>query len=143
MMRKFYISLLAVVFFVSTTSLPISIHLCSMMGKSGAKTCKMCAARKAEIQKSCCSNDISNGPKIKSAGFKCCSEKIIDSSVKENYIGNSNSIKDLNSFKYLSAIILSPDVISITSTNIHFDNIHSPPLINSNPVYIINSIFLI
>lgn len=100
----------------------------------------MCAAEKAEI-KSCCNND-DNSLQVKKVGSQCCSDKMIDSSVKENYISNANNFKDLNNLKYLSALIIPSDVV-ISNISVHFTNVHSPPLITNNPVYLINSVFLI
>jgi hypothetical protein len=143
MARKFYISLLALIFFISTTSLPVSVHLCRMMGQSNAKTCHMCTAKKAAAVKMCHTKKTTETVVIKRTGSSCCSTKLIDSSVKDNYIGNAAGIKDLTPLKYLSPVIIPSDVIAISTANTVSDNIHSPPLINSNPVYLINSIFLI
>jgi hypothetical protein len=143
MAKKIYISLLALVFFISTTSIPVSVHLCSMMGLSNVESCSVCAAEKAKTINSCCKEEIAGSVNIKKAGSACCSDKLIDSSVKENFISNANGQKDISPLEYLSNVIISSDINTLSTAIVTRENIHSPPIVNSNPVYLLNSIFLI
>jgi len=136
--KKLNILLLALVFFTSTTALPYTIHACRMMEKSGGKACSMC-----EIKGKAKHAIPSGTQNIKNNGVTCCSSKLVDSAVKENFLQSSGSAKDLTQLKYIAPAIILSDVLTTTSTGTVEDNIHAPPLINDNPVYLLNSVFLI
>jgi hypothetical protein len=134
--KKVYISLLSLIFFVSTTALPYTIHACRMMENNSDKVCSMC-------DKASNHSASAESQNIKNDGAACCSSKLVDSSVKENFLQNSGSVKDFTQLKYIAPAILVPDLLISASAGIMENNVHAPPLINNNPVYLINSIFLI
>jgi len=134
MKRKFYILLLASLFFAANTALPFTLHICQMMDMS--EFCEHMTAK----EDSCCDEGKEADVYITSAYDQCCSAEIIDPSLKENYLGSKTE-----SAQRVEFIILHFDSnLSPLKTNFNKTNIDiSPPLSSFNNLYLINSILLI
>jgi hypothetical protein len=141
MLKKIFIYNLLLIFFVSTAGLPFSMHFCSMMGESSVEDCTMCYVEKIEVKKTCCEADEALYEKL-SAEFSsaCCETKIIDASVKDNFVISKS---DLISKVYFSVLIIENITgdLSINSTQKFYSDI--PPLLLDNQLYLINSVLLI
>ena len=142
MNKKIYISLLSLVFFLSTTSLPMTIHLCKMMNTTDTKACAMCTS--APVKKSCCETDVKGDVSIKRDNSSdCCSTQLIDATVKDNFLSSKTENQDLNPVKFAPVIILPVEFFTCSKLFSYIDIDTSPPNLQTNKLYLINSIFLI
>lgn len=139
--RKLYISLFAFVFLLSTTSLPMSIHLCKMEGKVDIKQCEMC---EKENKKSCCKSDVISKVNIKNAGSSgCCSDEVIDSTVKDNFISSKVSSISMQNLQLSVSIIFTQNFFTDEKENLYSGDETSPPDIVQEHIYLLNSLLLI
>jgi hypothetical protein len=139
MKKKIFILSLAALLFVSTTSLPVSVHLCRM-----AKTTKTCTCKMMKNCKMHCGLNNSN----KTTGIhpvknNCCSTKTIDTSLKIEYLSQQNNTND--NIQTLVVILTNNPFESILQLRLnkkYYQNV-SPPLLTSNNLYLNNSVLLI
>ncbi len=137
MIRKILISTIVLVFFVSTTGLPLTIHFCSM-SKTEMAHCKMhskCMHCENENQ--------SNSSVIKIENKDCCKIEFKYEAIGDKFL-QINSQKDIQ-LKNLIAII-TVNLVECSNQNISFINNFSgssPPQITGNHIYLDNSVFLI
>ncbi|MFO7445790.1 MAG: hypothetical protein R6W90_05455 [Ignavibacteriaceae bacterium] len=134
-MKKIHILILTFVFFLSTTSLPVSLHMCKMMEDVSSEKCGMCDSGMG-------ANENKDTAHFKN-GFSspCCSTQLIDTSVKDNFLNKSTS-QDFNPVKILS-IIPAEEISDITNIASYTDEDTLPPPLQSNVLYLFNSTFLI
>lgn len=142
-MKNKFIILLTLIFFLSTTGLPISLHYCQMQGSASLSDCEMCAPEETEEASSCCEKEDDYPVQIAAKNLdECCVTQIIESSVKDNFLLNKSEVKsELKNFS-----------IPLNSNNVFYSNKFdkaqlsysdsSPPLLKSE-LYILNSILLI
>ena len=138
MFRKVLISTIVLVFFVSTTGLPLTIHLCSMVADGEMEACTM----HSEMMQ--CENDADaayNVVKIKRED--CCKTEVKYESIGDKFlqinsqkvIYNETLIALLNAelFQNLNQLTLFQNYLSDSS----------PPHSVNNHLYLNNSILLI
>jgi hypothetical protein len=138
MKKKIFISFLTLVLFVSTTSLPVTIHLCKM-----AQTTKTCSCGMMKHCKMACKNNtIKNFNKL-SLKSNCCSTKTVDTSLKDEYLTQKNNGND--NFQTSVVILINNPFENIEQFNINKKYFHnfSPPLLTTNNLYLNNSVLLI
>lgn len=143
MIKKQFILSLALLFFVSTTGLPLYMHLCKMNGTFTADECGMCVEEKQPVKKSCCEAENEYDVAFKTDSFyNCCETTLVDASVKDKYISAKVDKKeDSNSLTLLPQLNHSIDFSA--SQEVIFYSDSSPPHLISNDLYLTNSIFLI
>jgi hypothetical protein len=143
MVKKGFILTLLFLFFVSTTGLPFSVEFCNILNKAIKTECSLLTSGKAENELNCPFEMEKAAPK--SITFKdenCCSKEFITIGVKDSYISNKTESQN-----QLVNIVLpvSNNIFSETeqenSTYTYIDT--SPPLLQSNTLYINNSVLLI
>ena len=104
MKNRISISILTLLFLVSTTGMPIWSHYCEMMGKKSLSECGDCKIEEVEVT-SCCSETITDEQlQYSSSSSNCCIDefdykKIEDNffqTVSSNLITNNLIIAELN-----------------------------------------------
>lgn len=141
MIRKIYILTLLSIFFISTTGLPLALHICSMNGLSSAETCKM--HKNAEEDHSCCNKEDESPLKITLNEYDgCCQVKMIDGNLTDQILTAGNDVISKTSIKLILTGITdsyqSPDF----PAQLTYNSNSSPPL-SDNHIYLNNSVFLI
>ncbi|HVO73851.1 MAG TPA: hypothetical protein VMT35_07500 [Ignavibacteriaceae bacterium] len=134
MKREISILTLTMFFFTANIALPFTLHICRMMDMKD--TCPNMVPKKV----SCCQEENDWEAHITKAYDQCCLSKIIDPSLKENYIGTKTEIT-----KEIESLILNdnlePSILFNSFENIYSDI--SPPPKPANTIYLINSNLLI
>lgn len=104
MKKRISISILTLLFLISTTGMPIWSHYCEMMGKKSLSECGDCKIEEVEVT-SCCSETILDDQlQYSSSNSNCCVDefdykKIEDNffqTVSSNLITNNLIIAELN-----------------------------------------------
>lgn len=134
-LKKISILLFGLVFLLSTTSLPMTLHLCKMAKERSVEQCEKC---KKDIQKTHSSVTFKN-----TGSSPCCSDQVIDSSVKDNFISSKTNLHDVKNMQLSVSFILAQEVLNKNPELIWSGEINSPPNLIQNHIYIINSVFLI
>lgn len=138
MKKKIFILYLVTVFFVSTTSLPITVHFCKMTKTSAACKC----STMGNCKMSCKNQSVKEAhlPHIKN---NCCSTKTIDTTLKDEYLSQQNS--NNHNFQPLVFVLTNNPFESISKLNSNkkYFQDFSPPLLTNNTLYLNNSVFLI
>lgn len=139
--NKIFIYSLIFIFTLSNVGLPFTLHICSVMKTVSFEKCEMC--REAETQThSCCEmkRNIENY-KIK-FDKKCCESRVLASPLSDKFIPSENLFK-VSNIKTLEIVDLQADNLSefYFTLKYYFDS--SPPQLNLNNIYLINSILLI
>lgn len=133
MKRKISILTLVVLFFASTTGLPLALHFCQM-----SETEEVCEQIMMMKKSSCCEEEqteiyITNGID------QCCSTKLVDSSIKDNFVVSKT---EFFIPLYLYTIIPIENDLPLNHYSFFKVYISPPPLID-NHLYLTNSILLI
>ena len=144
MKKRLYILSLVFTFFVSTTGLPVTMHLCKMMEEASAEQCNMCADTQIPETMACCEDDNFAGEVITSSNFSgCCEIQLVDNKVEDEFLYLKVEVKnDLTS----SIVELPLSVIFNASKTVKS---HSPFAFDSSPpslendLYIYNSVLII
>ncbi len=137
MIRKILISTIVLVFFVSTTGLPLTIHLCSM-SKTEMATCKM---------HSKCMH-CENVEHSKYSGSKIGKDDCCKTEFKYEAIGDKflqiNSQKDFQVQNFIAHLVLNlTEQTNQREVNYDLFTGTSPPQLIDNHLYLNNSILLI
>lgn len=141
-MKKKLILLVAVLFFLSTTGLPISLHYCQMQDSSSLSSCEMCSPKENLSESSCCEEESDFSVQIKSDNSdQCCATQIIDKSISDNFIPLKLEIRQDPS----STVIYLTDLISkqLILNHQFINSAASPPFTQHNDLYLQNSVLLI
>lgn len=138
MKRKISILTLAFLFLASTTGLPLILHYCQMMESVSLEVCEM---HKEIIVSSCCDEENENEISFTSIQNPCCSDKIVDSSVKDNFVISKTDLLSKIQLPVVLFINFNFDLSEISSNKFYTDT--SPPPLIDNHLYLDNSILLI
>ena len=144
MIRKTKIISLIILFFVSTTGLPVFSHYCEMMGKRSLSECEACKTEIEKIETSCCSNQTPEYPvTISSDQPVCCQDAFVYNKVEDQFIFNKSDVSYLSaSENFVQPITLIPPSIDyILVESFYCDS--SPPFLINPDLNITNSTFLI
>jgi hypothetical protein len=138
MKKRIFILTLILLFFTSTTGLPIVLHYCEMMESVSLEVCEM--HKQVDIKTSCCEKE-NDEVRLSNGYDSCCSTKLVDSSVKDNFI---ISKPDLVSKTQLSIVLfLNQNIDFSFYSSYKFNTDTSPPLQPDNHIYLTNSVLLI
>jgi len=86
MKNRISISILTLLFLVSTTGMPIWSHYCEMMGKRSINECEMCKAEIEKIEPSCCSEmDSEDQLKYTLEKSNCCIDEFDYKKIEDNF----------------------------------------------------------
>ena len=142
MTKKFYISLFTLVFFLSTTVFPLSIHVCKVVGNIPVEECGMNSGKDND---SCsCKTKKNNYPvTIKDYNsFNCCTKGIIDKTVKDNFMSAKHG-KESNPDKLVVTVILQGEIFSKSKNHFFTEADNFPDYPVTNKIYLLNSVLLI
>jgi hypothetical protein len=138
MKKKISVISLILLFFVSTTGLPLAVNFCTMMDVPENEMCEMHSEHKTceyEIHKLSVSTQINKDD--------CCKTEIIDKSICDKYlqvnvqklIQNQNKIEVIHDdLSVYNSLIVNP---------VKYFNDTSPPILLNNHIYLNNSALLI
>ena len=121
-----FILTLNLLFLVSTTGLPVTYHLCQMMGQKSLYECNVCKAEMEIIGPSCCGEEMMEYPvTISSDNPICCQDEFVYNKVEDDF---SQSI-NLNTITNSVITILKPLVPGTESEEkySHQNNYSLPP----------------
>jgi hypothetical protein len=141
MKKQIYIYSLLGVFFISTTGLPLSLHICSMNGLASDEECSM--HKPIEEDHSCCSKEDESPLKITRNQYDdCCQFTMIDRNLTDQILTAGNDVISKTSIKtVLSGITILYDAPLFAASS-NFNSNSSPPL-EDNHLYLNHSILLI
>jgi hypothetical protein len=134
--RKIFSLLFLIIFLVSNTGLPLTMHLCQMMDQVSIDSCSMCS--KDVHKKSCCSDN----PQvtISKVSQDCCLTKIAAEPIKDRFIPAKEDNKNFISFA-LAVDIPAEALESFSSQNHNYTDF--PPLLYEKEIFLLNSTLLI
>jgi hypothetical protein len=138
MKKKISVISLILIFFVSTTGLPLTINICSLMDTPEADMCEMHSEHKTceyEAHKVSIKTEITKED--------CCKTELIDKSICDKYLQINNQNNNLN---HNTVAVISDDFSLNNGSLINpvkYFNDTSPPSLLNNHIYLNNSILLI
>jgi fibronectin type 3 domain-containing protein len=134
--NKILITIFISVFILSSTGLPLSLHLCKMMESVSVESCQMCSVR---ITETCCSSEYEVN--FNSGTTSCCDTKIAAEPLEDDYVTVKVNLDNVTDYfvTYISLTELNSD------NNYHSDIFYgeSPPGKYGHEIYLLNSTFLI
>jgi hypothetical protein len=134
MTKRIIILSFCMLFLVSITGLPLTIHFCKMMGSSfGNKKCGMCMMEGKHSK----SLDVIS---LRRAMGNCCHTETLNNNVKDNFLSFNTEMN----FSSLGVTMIYPVDCPFCShiSSIQFNDT-SPPRLVSNNLYLFNSLLLI
>jgi hypothetical protein len=143
MIRKTQIFSLILLFFISTTGLPVFSHYCEMMGRKSLSECEVCTAEKEETF-SCYSEETPEYPvKISSEKPVCCQDEFVYHKVEDEFLFNKAEAKVFITVEHSIITSVSPADFSQNLLTQKYLISSSPPKFLTNDIYLNNSVFLI
>ena len=144
MKKRILISILSLLFLVSTTGLPVTYHLCEMMQEKTLAECEVCMIEMQKVETFCCDEEKVEEPiTISSVNPICCQDEFVYNKVEDEFISGKSEItfflSSENSFQTLALIPPSFDFSSEES--FYCDS--SPPFLINPEIHITNSVLLI
>lgn len=143
MIKKVSILTLLLLFFISTTGLPLSIHFCQMENNNESQTCPTHNEMMKKIHQSC-NQDQDKSSYFTSERGSCCKSGIADKPVTDNFLQADSQKHNPKLSFVVPAIFLNlfADYNLRAGLFNHFSDSSPPSLIN-NHIYLDNSILLI
>ena len=143
MKKRLYILSLVFTFFISTTGLPVTMHLCNMMGNSVEK-CDMCSVPQEPVKTTCCMEETDdNLVTISNYIPTCCHTELANNKIDDQFITLKTGINDkLSLMQFLvisNASVLSSEFKPLGNNSSY----HPPPPKVSNNIYLALSVLLI
>ncbi len=143
MYKKAIVILFNLLFFVSTTGLPLTIHFCSMTETemTNSPKCECHEMNNNSMHNACnMTKDATKDISVKSQN--CCASEIALKYVKDSFLANKSEIqKNITVNKVLVSLLPLNEKAKSFTNNSFSDS--SPPLLSSNQLYIYNSVLLI
>jgi hypothetical protein len=144
MKRKISILTLILLFFASTTGLPITLHLCKMMEMEKMTECSMCESSKEKMQMPCCDQEMDKQETvITDFNDQCCELTIIDKKLSDKFFFAEYNSKE--EFSLVSILIEdnydSQNKLSYSTSNKSISEF--PPGLLTNHLYLNLSVLLI
>jgi hypothetical protein len=144
MKKRISISILTLLFLVSTTGMPIWSHYCEMMQKRSISECEMCKAETEKIEPSCCSEKTMEfSITISSANPACCQDEFVYNKIADEFLNNKTEAKIFVTIEH--SIITSVSQADFAQSQFIQKYLisSSPPKFLTNDIYLNNSVFLI
>ena len=143
MTKRIYILSLVFTFFISTTGLPVTMHLCKMMGNSVEK-CDMCSVPQEPVKTSCCMEETDdNLVTISNYIPTCCHTELVSNKIDDQFITVKTGIN--NTLSLIQFVVISNASVLSTGFKALSDHssYHPPPSKVSNNLYLALSVLLI
>ena len=142
MIKKVSILTLLLLFFISTTGLPVTIHLCNMESSKANQSCPVYDMMKKMHQS--CNQDQEENSYFSVENGNCCKIELVNKSISDKFLqidSQKHNLK-LNFITPAMYLDLFADYnISASLSNYFSDS--SPPSLINNHIYLDNSILLI
>ena len=108
MKKRILISILSLLFLVSTTGLPVTYHLCEMMQEKTLTECEVCMIEMQKVETSCCDEEKVEEPiTISSENPICCQDEFVYNKVEDEFIYGKSELTFFlssdNSFQTISS----------------------------------------
>jgi len=148
MKKKIEILSLAILILLATTGVPLSFHLCDVMGKVSSDECEIvcnnCNQQLEEIV-SCCSMDeeIAGSVFISSSKSNCCDDEFIFSKLDDEFIFNKSELNNTSFTKNFFTLISLESNFNKLFYKSNFSGDISPPLKSKVDIHLYNSVLLI
>ena len=144
MKKRILISILSLLFLVSTTGLPVTYHLCEMMQEKMLAECEVCMIEMQEVEPSCCNEEINEELiTISSENPICCQDEFVYNKVEDEFIsGKSEITLYLSSENLFQTLALIPPTFDFSSEESFYGD-SSPPFLINPEIHITNSVLLI
>ena len=138
MKKKISVISLILLFFVSTTGLPLTVSICSLMDTPQADLCEMHSKNKTceyEAHRVSVNTELTKED--------CCKTELIDKSICDKYIQANNQSNNL--IQHTVAVINNEFLVAdnLVVNPVKYFNDASPPSLLNNHIYLDNSILLI
>ena len=142
MIKKISISTLLLLFFVSTTGLPLSIHFCKMGSSAASQTCTIHNEMNKKMHQSCNQDKEENSYFTVEKG-SCCKTEIVNKPISDKFLQVDAQKHNLK--QNITPVIISDLAIGNNSPAITFNYFtdSSPPTLINNHIYLNNSVLLI
>ena len=144
MFRKIYISTFLLTFFISTTGLPLTLHICKMMEMEMITECSMCETEEVEMNMPCCSDDMEDKKYIiTDFNDPCCELTIVDKKLSDKFFFSKPNVKE--EFSLVSILLVDnySDQNNFSSHSSVRSITESPPDLLTNNLYLNLSVLLI
>ena len=140
-LKRILILTLTLLFLVSTTGLPVTIHLCKMADSGDTSECMM---HHKPVKSGCCSMEISTTElSVSSQIPPCCETEFVYNKVKDDFVTNKTDVNFFTSTQILfQSVSIIPTAIDLSMNESYYCDSSPPFLINSD-LNITNSILLI
>ena len=141
MLRKISRLIVLSVFIISSTGLPLVLHICSMKGLSPVENCEM--HKMKSLDHSCCNKEDAVPVKITQSNFdNCCQFRVVERNTTDQFVQTGSDFSQVQSHKVLFAVCTDTYTSPVISSNFNFSS-SSPPSNSDNHIYLFNSVFLI
>lgn len=142
MIKKISISTLLLLFLVSTTGLPLTIHLCKMGSNEVSQTCTIHNEMNKKMHQSCNQDQEENSYFSVEKG-SCCKVELVNKSISDKFLQTDNQKHNLklNFIPIINMDLSANNNLRVNSFNYFNDS--SPPALINNHIYLGNSILLI
>ncbi len=144
MKKRISILSLTLLFLFSTTGLPVTYHLCEMMGEKSLNECEVCKIEMQKVETSCCVEDKVQEPiTISSENPICCQDEFVFNKVEDDFIYTKSDVNVFSSSENLFyTITLVPPFVDFSKeTSFYGDS--SPPFLIDSEIHITNHSLLI
>ena len=89
--KRFLIVGLVLIFLVSTTGMPISYHLCEMLGEKSLNECEICEIEMEIVETSCCGEEsLDFFAQISASESTCCFDSFTYKKIEDDFSQSSN-----------------------------------------------------
>jgi len=144
MIRKIYILSFVLTFFISTTGLPLTLHICKMMEMENITECSMCETSKVEVKIPCCSENMEEEKSvITDFNNPCCELTIIDNKLSDKFFFSKHNTKE--EFSLVSILVEdnydNQNNFSFSTSNKLINEF--PPGLFTNHLYLVLSVLII
>jgi hypothetical protein len=144
MKKRITISVLTLLFLVSTTGLPVSYHLCKMMEQKSLNDCEVCKAEMEKIKPSCCAEETMEfSVTISSDNSNCCQDELVYNKVEDEFVNNKTETKNFVILDHSIIASVSPADFTQSLFSHKYLISSSPPTFLTTNIYLNNSVFLI
>jgi len=142
MIKKILVLSVLLPLFITTTGLPLPIHFCNISTNADATDCKICDHNTFLIQMHTdCNCEDTHNYRLEFKNQDCCVLKIINVRIKDSFLSGTKIKNILKVVSHPLSISLQSIQTQKTFPNSNFN--FTPLLLQSNNLYLINSIFLI
>ena len=136
MKRKILILTFTFSFLVSTTGLPLTLHLCQM--SDSEDVCEHIMVKKT----TCCEEGQDNAVTLSKGNQNCCSTELVNHKVDDEFLSFKTQTTNSPVFNFFYPTINQQDIFLSLNSKLFFSD-SSPPFLSNNHIYLNISLLLI